>query len=481
MTIMNVRISSQRIGDCAAQILVMPIFVESNLERALADLDELSGNMFSTIAMGIESSTTANEMMVVPFGEKKVVLVGLGSKVLKERRDLRNCFGALGRKLRAMNAEAIAIDTAELNGEEIIAAIEGITLGNYEFDTFLSNKRKSLTSIEIIAANSIEIESAIQTAVVSAETVNLAREWTNLPAAVCTPSFLADEAKIISEQYKLECIILNRLQMQELGMGGLLGVSRGSSEAPKLVVLKYYGAPDSSELTAYVGKGVTFDSGGLSLKQPATMIAMKRDMAGAACVLAATKAIAQLGLRTNIMTIMPLCENMPSGNALQPGEIIRTLSGKTVEVHSTDAEGRIILADAVTYAVHLGATRLVDVATLTAITNTLGNVTAGIIDNNSEWCYKVVTAGAAADERLWRFPNYSEYKELLKTPFADLKNSSATSGTVAGGLFIGEFVDGRPWVHIDIAGTAWNDNPYGINPAGASGSMVKTLIELAKL
>ena len=211
MTIMNVRISSQRIGDCAAQILVMPIFVESNLERALADLDELSGNMFSTIAMGIESSTTANEMMVVPFGEKKVVLVGLGSKVLKERRDLRNCFGALGRKLRAMNAEAIAIDTAELNGEEIIAAIEGITLGNYEFDTFLSNKRKSLTSIEIIAANSIEIESAIQTAVVSAETVNLAREWTNLPAAVCTPSFLADEAKIISdlEKNRVKFILAN--------------------------------------------------------------------------------------------------------------------------------------------------------------------------------------------------------------------------------------------------------------------------------
>jgi len=268
--------------------------------------------------------------------------------------------------------------------------------------------------------------------------------------------------------------------MQELGMGGLLGVSRGSMEAPKLVVLKYFGDPGCRDITAYVGKGVTFDSGGLSLKPPPRMIAMKRDMAGAACVLAAMKAIARLGLQTNIMAILPLCENMPGGNALQPGEIISTLSGKTVEVHSTDAEGRIILADAVTYAVQLGATRLVDVATLTGISQALGNVTAGIVDNNSEWCYKVVSAGAATDERLWRFPNYSEYKELLKSPFADLKNSADSAYTIAGGLFIGEFVEGRPWVHIDIAGTAWSDTACGINPLGASGTMVRMLIELAK-
>jgi len=464
-----------------AQILVVPIFVESNLKETLADLDELSMNMFSNIANGIESSTKPNEMTFIPFGDKKVALLGLGSKSSVERRDVRNCFGTLGRKLRLLEVETVAIDTVELSGESIVAAVEGITLGNYEFDTYLSKKRKSLVSIEVIAANSIEIENAVQAAVISAESINLAREWTNLPPSVCTPSFLADEARAIAEQYKLECSILNRLQMQELDMGGLLGVARGSSEAPKLVVIKYYGAPQSSEMTAYVGKGITFDSGGLSLKQPAMMTIMKRDMAGAAAVLAAMKAIAQLGLPANIMAVLTLCENMPSGSALQPGEIIRTMSGKTVEVHSTDAEGRIVLADAVTYAVHLGATRVVDVATLTGVCRqALGNLTAGIVDNNSEWCYKIVSAGVAADERLWRFPNYSEYKELLKSPFADLKNSSVVAGAIAGGLFIGEFVDNCPWVHIDIAGTAWNDTALGINPAGASGSMVKTLIELAK-
>ena len=476
---MNVRMISQRIGDSSAKMLVVPLFYESKFCDILADLDELSGNLFSSIAAGLESVAKQREMMIIPFGDKKVLLLGLGSKLTTERRDVRDCFGTLGRKLRAMEVEAIAIDTADLSGESIVAAIEGVTLGNYEFDAFLSDRRKPLESISVIAVNGIEIENAVQTAVIVAESVNLAREWINLPPSVCTPSFMADEAKAIAEQNRLECSILNRLQMQELGMGGLLGVSRGSMEAPKMVVMKYFGNPGCSAMTAYIGKGVTFDSGGLSLKPLSQMIYMKRDMAGAASVLAATKAIARLGLQVNIMAILPLCDNMPGGNALQPGEIIRTLSGKTVEVHSTDAEGQIILADAVAYAIHLGATRLVDVATLSSISQALVNVAAGIVDNNSEWCYQVVTAGLATDERLWRFPNYLEYKELLKSPFADLKNSSDIASTITGGLFIGEFVDGRPWVHIDIAGTAWNDTSSGINPAGASGTMVRTLIELA--
>lgn len=478
---MEIIVRSQRIGDSLAKVLIVPVFFESEQSVVLADLDELSGNMFSIIGKGNETTAKKSEITFLPFGERKVVLFGLGSKTQAVRQDIRNCFGVLGRELRERSVETIALDTSELNGEFLLAAVEGLILGNYKFDTYITDRKQSVKSVEIIAENSIEIESAIHTAVITAESINIAREWTNLPPSVCTPAYLADEAKTIAETYGLECTILNRMQMQELGMGGLLAVSRGSAESPKLVVLKYFGNSKSNDCIAYIGKGITFDSGGLSLKPSLSMLTMKHDMAGAASVLAAVKAIAQLQLQANVIAVMPLCENMPGGSALQPGEIIRMLSGKTVEIHSADAEGRIILADAVAYAVHLGAIRLIDVATLTGNCHqTLGNVTAGIVDNDSAWCYEVVAAGAAADERLWRFPNYTEYRELLKSSFADLKNSSKIAGAIAGGLFIGEFVDKCPWVHIDIAGTAWNDTATGMNPAGASGSMVRTLVELAK-
>ena len=476
---MDVKVISGRVSDCAAAVIVVPLFANSDAKALLNDLDELSGNLFSSIVAAMPQLVKSDECTVLPFADKRVLLYGMGDDV-NSRAGIRAQCGNIGRKLRAMNTGSVAVMLNCFERNTIAAAIEGLILGNYQFDTYLSEKHTALAHLELIIEDPEGCAVIVDEAVIKASSVNAAREWINTPAMICTPAHFARIAEEIAHEHGLECDILNRIHMQEHNLQGLLAVSKGSSEAPRMVVLKYQGASQCADWTAYVGKGVTFDSGGLSLKPAPAQITMKSDMSGAAIVLAALRAIARLRLSANIMAILPLCENMPSGDAYRPGDILPMANGKTVEIHSTDAEGRLILADAVHYAHKAGAARIIDIATLTgACARALGKITTGLVDNNSEWCYQVIAAAAAADERVWRFPNYSEYKELLKSPYADYKNS-AEAGAITGGLFIGEFVENTPWVHVDIAGMAWNDKAVGINPAGASGVMIRTLIELAK-
>ena len=297
-----------------------------------------------------------------------------------------------------------------------------------------------------------------------------------------TPLDMAKAAQLTAEKCGMECEILDAAQMQAKNMNAVLAVGQGSVNPPYMAVLKYNGG-GNAPYTAFVGKGITFDSGGISIKPEANMGEMKDDMTGAAVVLGAMQAIAQLKLPCNVIGVMACAENMPSGSAQRPGDVVKAASGKTIEVVSTDAEGRMVLADAVWYACRLGAGKVIDIATLTGgVIVALGNETAGIVGNNEELIEKIISCGKKAGEMYWHLPSLPECKEAIKSDIADLTNSAGrAASTITGGLFIGEFIDeGTPWAHLDIGGTSTADKTAGFKPKGCTAFGVRTFVNIAK-
>lgn len=376
---------------------------------------------------------------------------------------------------------------AETNPELIAAAIvEGTILKNYKFDQYKSKdgedeEDEGLGAIEIVADG--DVAEAVESAATIAEAVNSARDLQNQPANIATPSYLAERAAaIIAEAGNIELEVHDREWIENKGMGAFASVANGGPVEPRLIVMQYRGAPDSDAPTlGFVGKAVTFDTGGISLKPSGKMEEMKFDMSGGAAVLEATGAIAKLGLPVNLISIVPSTENMPSGTATKPGDIVTAYNGKTIEIDNTDAEGRLILADALTYANELGAERLVNLATLTgAIIIALGSTYAGLFSNDDEWAAQVEAAASSSGELGHRLPLHPEYAEYLKGKYADLTNAPAVrkGSSITAAEFLKNFVGETPWTHIDIAGTAWDlSRPYV--GKGASGFGVRLLVELA--
>ena len=359
----------------------------------------------------------------------------------------------------------------------------GTILATYRFDRFRAADAEDsprLESLTLLApANLAE---AAQTAGISAAAQNRARDLQSTPANVATPTFLATRAEeIAAATDSISAEILGPAEIERKGMGGLLAVSQGGPQEPRMIVLRYTGGGSGPTL-GLIGKGVTFDTGGISLKPGAGMQEMKMDMSGAAAVLEAVAAIAELGLPIDLIAVVPATENMPSGTAVKPGDVITQYNGKTVEVNNTDAEGRLILADALAYAVELGAERLVDLATLTgAVTIALGSTYAAVISNDDALAGEVIRAGEESGELTWRLPLHPEYKELMKGTVADLSNlaSKRKAGTITAASFLEEFVDDTPWAHIDIAGVAWDvGREYTGNDANGFG--VRLLVKLAR-
>ncbi len=330
------------------------------------------------------------------------------------------------------------------------------------------------------AGNQKSMEQGSYRGKVIATAANLARDMVNEPANYMTPTDLAKVAQGLAKTYDLGLVIIEPDTMKEMGMGALLGVAQGTEQPPKMIVLSYKGDPNSSVTVGFIGKGLTFDSGGISLKPSEAMHEMKGDMSGGAIVMAALTAISQLKLKINVTAIIPATENLPSGKALKPGDILKALNGKTIEVINTDAEGRLILADALSYAVKQGITPLIDIATLTGACHVaLGDLCSGIFTNDPKWADKVIRAGEAVGERLWQLPMYEEYKELNKSDVADLKNSGGRyGGAITAAQFLSEFVDGKPWAHIDIAGTFFAEKEQGYLIKGATGVCVRMLVNL---
>jgi leucyl aminopeptidase len=363
------------------------------------------------------------------------------------------------------------------------ALVTGTILGSYRFDRFKTGDGESSPQLESLTLLGPDgIAGAAEEARVYAEAANRARDLQSTPANVATPTFLAERAEeMAAEADSLSVEVLGRVELEAKGMGGLLAVSQGGPQEPKLIVLRYAGGGSGPTL-GLVGKGVTFDTGGISLKPGAGMHEMKMDMSGAAAVLEATAAIAELGLPLDLITVVPSTENMPSGTAVKPGDVITQYNGKTVEVNNTDAEGRLILADALAYAVELGAERLVDLATLTgAVVIALGSTYAAVIANDDTLADEVIRAGNTSGELTWRLPLHPEFKELMKGTVADLSNlaKQRKAGTITAASFLEEFVGETPWAHIDIAGTAWDvGRPY--TGKDASGFGVRLLVELGR-
>ncbi|MDQ6420386.1 leucyl aminopeptidase [Paenibacillus sp. LHD-117] len=313
-----------------------------------------------------------------------------------------------------------------------------------------------------------------------AGSVAYARDLTNLPGNDLTPERLAFHAEELAGELELDIEVIDEWTAAEQGMGALLGVGQGSVNPPRMIVLHYNGAPDSDEVWGLIGKGITFDTGGISLKRAPGMEEMISDMGGAAAVLGAVRAIAELKTEVNVVAVIPAAENMPSDRAFKPGDVLRTMSGYTVEVVNTDAEGRIVLADGLTTAIRRGATKLIDVATLTgAIMIALGYEATGALTNNEDLMAEVMEASRLAGERIWEMPAYPEFRKMLNSDAADLKNGGNKYGAAsAAGLFIGHFAEGLPWVHLDIGGSAWIERARSWEPKGATGVMVRTLVAL---
>ena len=428
-------------------------------------------------------------VVAYPDGGAPTLIVGLGKREEVDAERLRVAAALAAKEAGRLELSSIAWELPEFSDEDVAAEAlaTGTILGSYRFDRFKGKGTDSedspapgIESLTLLAPEAAA--AAAETARVCAEAQNRARDLQTTPANVATPSFLAARAEEIAAGDEAVTIdVLNPEQIAAKGMGGLVAVNRGGGEPSRLIVLRYAGGGSGPTL-GLVGKGVTFDTGGISLKPGAGMQEMKYDMSGAAAVLEAVAAIAELGLAVDLVAVVPATENMPSGSAIKPGDVITQYNGKTVEVNNTDAEGRLILADALAYAVELGAERLVDLATLTgAVTIALGSTYAAVVANDDELAAAVARAGTESGELTWRLPLHPEFKELMKGTVADLSNlaSKRKAGTITAASFLEEFVGDTSWAHIDIAGTAWEvGREYTGNEA--SGFGVRLLVELAR-
>jgi leucyl aminopeptidase len=422
------------------------------------------------------------------------LVIGLGKREELDAERLRIVAAVAVAQAAAYGARTVAWELPDADGTAASApalaagVAEGTVLASFRFDRFKppNPDDPSPARLERLVistpADSAHLTRAVEVGRVSATAANRARELQALPANVATPGHLAARAREIAEQHQeVEAAVLGRSAIEERGMGGLVAVSQGSAEEPQLICLRYDGGGSGAGTIGLVGKAVTFDTGGISIKPAAKMEEMKMDMSGGAAVLEAIAAIAELGLPVRVAGCVPATENMPSGTATRPGDIITQLNGKTVEVNNTDAEGRLILADALTYCVReLGAERLVDVATLTGgVVIALGSTYAGLLANDDDWAERVRAAGDRAGELAWRLPLHPEYKDLTRGKDAQLTNSSAKrkASAIYAASFLEEFVDDVPWAHLDIAGTAWDVGRAYVG-TGPTGFGVRLLVAL---
>jgi leucyl aminopeptidase len=429
-----------------------------------------------------------------PDPYRRLLVIGLGKREELDAERLRIAAAIAVEQAGTFEAASIAWalpDSGGAAGDPAAFAagiVDGTVLASFRFDRFKSRDPDDpppprVERLVISAPDEADsLTKAVTAAHVAGEAANRARELQALPANVVTPTYLAERAREIADGYEtVDAEVLGRDEIVERGMGGLAAVGKGSAEEPKLISLRYSGGADNDERIGLVGKAVTFDTGGISIKPSARMEEMKMDMSGGAAVLEAVAAIAELGLPVNVVACVPSAENMPSGTATRPGDIITQLNGKTVEVTNTDAEGRLILADGLTYCVReLGADRLVDIATLTgAVIIALGSTYAGLMADDDEWAEDLIAAGQHTGELVWRLPLHPEFRELVRSKDADLVNSSAKrkASTIYAAEFLKEFTDDRPWAHLDIAGTAWDVGRAYVGN-GPTGFGVRLFVEL---
>ncbi|HEY0004683.1 MAG TPA: leucyl aminopeptidase [Pyrinomonadaceae bacterium] len=420
-------------------------------------------------------------------GARRLLLLGLGAHADFNAPALSRAAGMAARLALTAGIRHLHFALPSSSMEEPLmarAVAEGAIIGSLDLGSYQNHEeeRPILDQLTIICSRTTEETSAaIERARIVAGAVNWTRELSQEPGAALPPREFRRRAELMAAECGLAVESLNADEILARGMGGLWGVGQGSVEEPALIVLRYEpeGAAQAEELWAFVGKGITFDTGGISIKHGLDMYEMKADMAGGAAVLGALGAIAQLKPRRRVVGIVPAAENMPSGRSIKPGDIVKTLAGPTIEVVDTDAEGRLVLADGIAYAKQLGAARIVDLATLTgSIIAALGDHRAGLFSNCDDWAREVTEAAARAGEPAWRMPVSDDYKKRIESDIADFKNYGGRPDATAAALLLSKFAGETPWVHLDIAGTSWHDDAQPHAPKGPTGAGVRTLVEL---
>ena len=478
--------------------IIVSIFEEEPLQSAAAEVDAALEGAISALRESGEITGKLNEVTVLytlgKLPAQRVAVVGLGKREELELDRIRQAAAVSSQRLRKAKARRLAsvVHGAGLGSIEpeqaAQAVVEGTLLGLYEFRTYKTEDEEDHSEVEELVLIEQEktkqaaLERGVEVGQITAEATNLVRDLVNTPANDLTPTKLAQRAQEIAATVGLECEVLGREQMAELGLNLLLGVAQGSAEEPQFIILRYRGGPEDEPALGLVGKAITFDSGGLSLKSGESMESMKDDMAGGAAILGAMQAIAKLHLPLNVTALIPATENLPSGTAQRPGDIRRALNGKTVEILSTDAEGRLILADALAYAEQMGLAPIIDLATLTgSCFVALGNVCCGGFSPDEKLLDRLVAVGRQAGEKIWPLPLFEEYREQIKSDNADLKNIGGKGGgACTAAKFLQEFVgEDTPWVHLDIAGVVMRDKAQHYYPKGATGFGVRTLVNYA--
>lgn len=460
---------------------------------ATAAVDKALGGAVSRLIKSGEIKGKQGETTLIhTFGKikaAKVLVLGLGKKDALNANIIRNAVAEACRYLKKASVKEAATivhgtGTGGIDAEKSAQAItEGAMLGTYTFRRHKSKKDENgdINKLSIVTPDTKALptlKKGIDKGRILAEATILARDLDNEPSNYMTPTDLANAAKKVADEFGLECTIFEKKEIAKMGMGGLMGVACGSTQPPKLIVLKYRGNKNSKRTIGLVGKGITFDSGGISIKPSEGMGEMKGDMAGGAAVISAMRAIAELKPKVNVTAIVPATENMPSGCATKPGDVLKASNGKTIEVVNTDAEGRIILADALSYARKLGLSPVIDVATLTGACHVaLGGLYSGGFSNDQKLIDKVIAAGRESGERIWQLPLDDDYKEANKSDVADVKNSGGRyGGAITAAKFLHEFIEDTPWVHIDIAGTSTSDKDKEVVVKGETGVIVRTLV-----
>lgn len=489
---MNVRIVLHDALTYPCPLLVLGCYEDAPDDDALlTSCDTMLGGGLSAIRFSREFTGKLNKTKLVHtlgrLPAERLLLVGLGKRAELTAERVRQAAGSAVKAVRAAGLTRFATvlhrPVASVN-RSLEASLDGYLLGIYGFDLYKTSQveEAALEEMIVLAGYDSQRESLEQAAserTVVCDAVNFVRDLVSQPCNVATPAYLADRALELAGRLGITCRVLEREEMERLSMEGILSVAKGSHHAPRFIILEYLAGEPKKRPVVLVGKGVTFDSGGISLKPREGMERMKDDMAGAAAVMGAIRAVAGLRMPVNVVGLIPVAENMPGGGAYRPGDIVRTMSGQTVEIVNTDAEGRMLLCDALHYARRYRPATVIDLATLTgACLVALGTVATGVMGNDPTLIRALVASGDATGERLWELPLWEEYGELMKSDIADMKNAGgAHAGTITAAWFLQRYVGKTKWAHLDIAGTAWEEKGRPYCPKGATGVGVRLLVE----
>jgi leucyl aminopeptidase len=472
----------------ATPLLAVALPSDKSVPRTLAALDKALGGALTRAVKQKDFKGNRDETLILfatGKGPQRVLLVGLGAS--PDAGAIVRAASLAGRKGNSMGLERIGFWAEGLEGAAIENAAIGLSLGGWEYTDLrtqppASERPKPLIEATVCADSAKGAAAALANGVAVAEGQRVARTLAMMPGNLCTPSFIADTAKDIAKRHKLKLTVFGRKEMEKMGMGSFLAVAQGTPQKPKFIVLEYRGAGENDAPVALVGKGLCFDSGGISIKPADRMEAMKFDMCGAAGVLGAMEAIARMKLKINVVGLVGSTTNMPSGTAMNPGDVVRASNGKTIEIINTDAEGRLVLADVLSYVARFKPQAVLDAATLTgAVVVALGNTAMGVLGNDQGVIDEVLAANKRACEPGWQLPMWPEYRDQIKSDVADMKNVGGRgAGTITAALFLAEFTQDYKWAHLDIAGTAYSETDLISIPRGPTGVPVRTFVEFVR-